>query len=104
MAIYTTTLFKPYFLGNYVMKFESPAVALAFQWLIAQKKTKGISGRCEKHTLERWANYYISKDDVLKALELAGLRADCYPRTNISKRVIEPLPSHIPEFRTMDYL
>ena len=88
------------------MNFESPAVELAYHWLVAQKKTKGVSGKCEKHTLERWANYYISKDDVLKALELAKLRSDAYPRTNISKRLIKPLFSriaHIKEAKTMDY-
>lgn len=85
------------------MNFESPAIALAFEWLKTQKKTKGISGRCEKHTIERWAGYYISKGDVIAALALAELRTDCYPRTNISKKVTVPLSSHIPEFRTMEY-
>ena len=88
------------------MNFESPAIALAFEWLKTQKKTKGISGRCEKHTIERWAGYYISKGDVIAALALAELRTDCYPSTNISKRLIKPLFSriaHIKEAKTMDY-
>jgi hypothetical protein len=88
------------------MKFESPAVALSYHWLIAQKKTKGISGRCDKSKIERWAGYYISKDDVIKALVLAELRTDAYPRTNISKRLIKPLFSriaHIKEAKTMAY-
>jgi hypothetical protein len=88
------------------MKFESPAVALSYHWLVAQKKTKGISGKCDKSKIERWAGYYISKDDVIKALELAGLVTDCYPSTNISKRLIKPLFSriaHIKEANTMGY-
>ena len=85
------------------MNFESPAIALAFEWLKTQKKTKGISGRCEKHIIERWAGFYISRDDVIIALKLLGLRTDAYPRTNVSKKVTVPLSSHIPEFRTMEY-
>ena len=88
------------------MKFEKPSIELAYHWLVAQKKTKGISGRCEKSKLERWASCYISKNDVIKALELAELRTDAYPRTNISKRLIKPLFSriaHIKEAKTMDY-
>jgi hypothetical protein len=82
---------------------ESPAVQIAYQWLDAQTPTINANGYVEKHRLERWAGYYISKDDVIRALELAGLKSDCYPRSNISKRVIKPLFSriaHIPEAGT----
>lgn len=85
---------------------ESPAVQIAYQWLDAQKRTVNANGYVEKHRLERFAGLYISKDDVIRALELAGLKSDCYPRSNISKRVIKPLFSriaHIPEARTMAY-
>ncbi len=85
---------------------ESPAVQIAFQWLDAQKRTINPNGYVEKHRLERFAGLYISKDDVIRALELAGLKSDCYPRSNISKRVIKPLFSRIADIkgaRTMAY-
>jgi hypothetical protein len=46
---------------------------------------------------------FQSAPTVIRALELAGLKSDCYPRSNISKRVIKPLFSriaHIPEAGT----
>lgn len=85
---------------------EIPAVQMAYQWLDAQTRTVNANGYIEKHRIERFCGYYISKNDVIRALELAGLKSDCYPRSNISKRVIKPLFSriaHIKEARTMAY-
>ena len=85
---------------------ESPAVQMAYQWLDAQHKTINANGYCEKHRIERWAGYYIDKNAVIRALQLQGLKSDCYPRTNISKRIIKPLLSritHLPETRSMAY-
>ena len=85
---------------------ETPAVQIAFQWLNAQTPTINANGYCEKHRIERWAGYYIDKNAVIRALQLQGLKSDCYPRTNISKRIIKPLLSritHLPETRSMAY-
>jgi hypothetical protein len=82
---------------------ESPAVQMAYQWINAQTRTVNANGYVEHHRLTRWSGYYIGKDAVIRALELAGLKADCYPRTNISKLVTQPLFSriaHIPEAGT----
>ena len=76
---------------------------IAYEWLAAQHKTVNANGYVDPHRLTRWSGYYIGKDAVIRALELHGLKADKYPRSNISKLVTQPLYSriaHIPEAGT----
>jgi hypothetical protein len=84
-------------------------IRLAYQWLDAQKKTKGANMRQTapiKHAIERWAGRYISTNDVEVAAYLHPEVHGRYPCYNLSQRLIWPNERRlegIGEARTQNY-
>lgn len=71
---------------------HNDCIRIAFEWLDAQKKTKGLNqkGYALKHMIEGWAGRYVSQDDVEVAAILHPEIKGKYPSFNISARLVEP--------------
>ncbi len=87
---------------------HNDCIRIAYEWLDAQKKTKGISvkGKALKHLIEYWGGRYVSTSDVCVAAELHSDIHGKYPRFNISTRLTEPSITRlndIPEAMTHHY-
>lgn len=87
---------------------NNDCIRIAYEWLDAQKKTKGISskGNALKHLIENWGGRYVSTSDVCVAAQLHPEIRGEYPRFNISARLTEPLITrldNIPEAMTHNY-
>jgi hypothetical protein len=87
---------------------HNDCIKIAYQWLDAQKKTKGISvkGNALKHLIENWGGRYVSTSDVCVAAELHPDIHGKYPRFNISTRLTEPSTTRLdglPEAMTHHY-
>jgi len=67
-------------------------IRIAYEWLDAQKKTKGISSRLPplKQIIENWAGRYISESDVEVAAVLHPDIKGNYPYFNISSSLVRP--------------
>lgn len=67
-------------------------IRIAYQWLDAQKKTKGTTTRTValKHIIEKWGGRYVSQSDVEVAAALHPDIKGTYPHFNISARLTEP--------------
>lgn len=82
-------------------------IRIAYQWLDAQTKTKGLTrvDRQIKHYIEAWGGRYVSESDVQVAAELLKLQGT-YPCFNISRRLTLPSDARlagIGEARTQNY-
>lgn len=83
---------------SYSLKREEPfhehndCIRIAYEWLDAQRKTKGISRkpRALKHIIEQWGGRYVSTSDVDVAATLHPDIDGTYPFFNISARLIRP--------------
>ncbi|MGL1932246.1 MAG: hypothetical protein OCC45_10850 [Desulfotalea sp.] len=71
---------------------HNDCIRIAYEWLDAQKKTKGVSSKANtsKHLIEKWAGRYVSTSDVCVAAELHPDIHGRYPYFNISRRLTEP--------------
>jgi hypothetical protein len=83
-------------------------IRIAYEWLDAQKKTKGIgrATRPLKHIIEKWGGRYVSQADVEVAAELHPEIRGEYPHFNISSRLIRSSDNrlaNIKEARTQNY-
>lgn len=83
-------------------------VRIAYEWLDAQAKTKGIvqQGRAIKHMVEKWGGRYVSQSDVEVAAHLHPSIHGRYPRFNISARLVLPNDRRlegIGQAKTQDY-
>ena len=67
-------------------------IRIAYEWLDAQKKTKGkIKTRFAlKHLIEKWGGRYVSTSDVDVAAHLHPEVEGTYPYFNISSRLTLP--------------
>jgi len=67
-------------------------IRLAYEWLDAQVKTKGISRKLHpiKHYIEAWANRYVSTADVIVASTIHPRVQGNYPYFNISTQLVRP--------------
>jgi hypothetical protein len=67
-------------------------IRIAYQWLDAQRKTKGKTTRTMplKHIIEKWGGRYVSRSDVEVAATLHPEIEGEYPHFNISARLTEP--------------
>lgn len=67
-------------------------IRIAYEWLDAQKKTKGLTTRtlALKHIIEKWGGRYVSSSDVEVAAQLHPDIKGTYPHFNISARLTEP--------------
>ena len=67
-------------------------VRMAYEWLDAQVKTKGVTSRtfALKHIIETWAGRYISTSDVVVAAQMHPNVHGTYPHFNISSRLTQP--------------
>ncbi|WP_456638531.1 hypothetical protein [Bradyrhizobium sp. USDA 10063] len=83
-------------------------IRIAYEWLDAQTKTKGVmrDRRPLKHIIEDWGGRYVSQSDVEVAAELHPEIRGTYPHFNISARLVLPSDvrlATIPEARTQRY-
>ena len=72
-------------------------IRLAYEWLDAQVKTKGI-GRTQhpiKHYIETWAQRYVSTADVIVAASLHPDVRGRYPYFNIRSPAVRPHPRRL---------
>lgn len=71
---------------------HSDCVRIAYEWLDAQSKIKGVTKKTYqlKHFIERWAGRYVSQMDVDVAAELHSEIKGTYPNFNISTRLTRP--------------
>jgi len=67
-------------------------IRIAYEWLDAQVKTKGISRTQNpiKHFIEAWAKRYVSTSDVIVAANIHPDVRGTYPYFNISNRLVRP--------------
>ena len=81
-----------YSLGNDILHEHNDCIRMAYEWLDAQKKTKGRSTKTYalKHMIERWCGRYISTSDVDVAAHMHPEIHGKYPYFNISARLIRP--------------
>jgi len=72
--------------------FHDDCIRIVYEWLDAQKKrgTNNRDIRGIKHLVERWANRYVSRDDVVVAAHMHPDITGEYPHFNISTNLIEP--------------
>ncbi|ESX80268.1 hypothetical protein X759_14130 [Mesorhizobium sp. LSHC420B00] len=83
-------------------------IRIAYEWLDAQMKTKGVvqRSRALKHMIEKWGGRYVSQSDVEVAAHIHPEIFGAYPRYNISARLVQPNDARlegISEAKTQDY-
>lgn len=88
-----------------VLHEHDDCIRMAYEWLDAQKRTKGISRRFRplKHIIEKWAGRYISESDVEVAAVLHPEIRGAYPYFNISSSLVRPSDARLvrmPEAKT----
>jgi hypothetical protein len=71
---------------------HSDCIRMAYEWLDAQKKTKGKVRKqfALKHLVERWAGRYVSRSDLEAAAYLHPDIHGEYPYYNISSQLTLP--------------
>lgn len=71
---------------------HNDCIRIAYEWLDAQTKIKGISRKpvTLKHLIENWAGRYVSTSDVDVAATLHPEIKGAYPFFNISSRLTRP--------------
>lgn len=82
----------PYTIGDDVFHEHNDCIRMAYEWLDAQKKTKGLTAKTYalKHMIERWCGRYISTSDVDVAAHMHPDIHGQYPHFNISARLTRP--------------
>jgi hypothetical protein len=67
-------------------------IRAAYQWLDAQPKLTGAAKKrlALKHTIQKWAGFYVSQSDVEVAAYLHPDIFGVYPRYNISDSFVHP--------------
>ena len=81
-----------YSLGDDILHEHNDCIRMAYEWLDAQRKTKGKSTKpyALKHMIERWAGRYVSASDVDVAAKMHPEIHGKYPFFNISSRLTRP--------------
>jgi hypothetical protein len=83
---------KPYRYTGTQLHEHDDCVRIAYEWLDAQVKTKGVTQKTRplKHIIENWAKRYVSRSDVEVAAHLHPDIRGRYPHFNISARFTKP--------------